>query len=141
MVGTSLNQSVTAVDTSDAVDSIRSSNADAVAAQRKFRRLDIRLKVVVRPGNSIDRAESQWMGECHDISKGGCRVLAQQPLQLGSVYWIQFEQSKFDVDPVFARCVRGHMLRENAFECGMSFLTQIELPEDPAQSPEEASLT
>ena len=130
MVGTSLNQSGNSIEMVEALSSIQSNNADAIATQRKHRRFDIRLKVVVFPANTIDRAELKWMGECHDISRGGCRVLVQRPMELGSVYWIQFEpHSKVTLDPVFARCVRGHLLRENAFELGMSFLTPIELPE------------
>jgi hypothetical protein len=138
MVGISLNQSAQTIGSQDAVaaaDSIQSSNADAIAAQRKHRRFDIHLKIIVQPANSIDRAETKWLGECHDISSGGCRVLVQRPLELGSLFWIQFEPSEFSIDPVFARCVRGHLMRENAFEFGMSFLTPIELPA-PAQEVE-----
>ena len=131
MVGESLTQSSTSIDAIEAVQSIESSNADAIAAQRKHRRIDIRLRVVIQPGNSSDREKMQCLGECHDISKGGCRLLTPQPLEVGSIYWIQFEPSKKNqVDPVFARCVRGQLLRENAFEFGMCFLTPIELPED-----------
>lgn len=140
MVGTSLNQSGISLDAVAAMTSIQSSTAAAIAAQRKHRRFDIRLKVVVLPANTVDRAELKWLGECHDISSGGCRVLAQRPLELGSVYWIQFEPTKFTIDPVFARCVRGHLLRENAFEFGMSFLTPIEIPETAQESEAAAAL-
>ena len=129
MVGESLGQSSSSTETLDAVSSIQLSNADAIAAQRKHRRFDIRLKVAIQPGNSSDRGAEQWLGECHDISQGGCRLLTQKPLQLGSIYWVQFEPGKVQIDPVFARCVRGHLMRETAFEFGMSFLTPIELPE------------
>ena len=129
MVGTRLNQTNSSFDAADAVSSIQSSNADAISAQRKHRRIDIRLKVIVQPCNSVDRADHKWLAECHDISKGGCKVLSQQPFQLGSIYWIQFEPGKLQIDPVFARCVRGNLLRENAFEFGMCFLTPIEIPE------------
>ena len=138
MVGTSLNQSGVSFDAMAAIASIQSSSDDAIAIQRKHRRFDIRMKVIVQPANSIDRSDVKWLGECHDISRGGCRVLTQRPLELGSLYWIQFEPSKFSIDPVFARCVRGHLLRENAFDFGMSFLTPIELP-DPAQEFENGS--
>ena len=130
MVGKSIGDSCSSVETLEAVSSLQSSNADAISAQRKHQRFDIRLKVLVRPGDSIARSESRWLGECHDISQGGCRLLTQQPLQIGSIYWIQFEPSeKIQIDPVFARTVRGHLLREDAFEFGLSFLTPIELPE------------
>ena len=138
MVGESLSQSSAGIETLEAVTSIQSSNADAIEAQRKHRRFDIRIKVAVQPANSTDRGSLQWLGECHDISKGGCRVLTQKPLSLGSIYWIQFEPTKFEIDPVFARCVRGHLLRETAFEFGMCFLTPIELPE--AETEAESSL-
>lgn len=134
MVGTSLNQDGILFDELAVVSSIQYSTADAIAAQRKHRRFDIRTKVIVQPANVVDRGEVKWLGECHDISRGGCRVLTSRPLELGSIYWIQFEPNTIKpnnvkIDPVFARCVRGHLMRENAFDFGMSFLTPIELPE------------
>lgn len=140
MLGTGLDQSNSNSGHSDALNSIRSSNADAVEALRAHRRFDIRTKVVIQPSDSIDRTKQQWLGECHDISKGGCRILTQQPLQLGSVYWIQFDPTKIQIDPVFARCVRGQLLRESAFEFGMSFLSTIELPQSPEPEENETSL-
>lgn len=140
MVGESLKQTTDAIDTLEAVSSIQSNNADAIAAHRKHRRIDIRTKVVVQPGNCVDRGDQQWLGECHDISQGGCRLLTREPLQIGSVYWIQFEPTKFKIDPVFARCVRGNLLRENAFEFGMSYLTPIELPDTETGHRENESL-
>jgi hypothetical protein len=114
----------------EAVKSLKSNTEEAIQAQRKHRRFEIRSKVIIHPGDCIERGSKQWPGECHDISKGGCRILTPKPLQLGSIYWVQFEPSKkVQLDPVFARCVRGQLLRENAFEFGMCFLTPIELPE------------
>lgn len=129
MVGQRFGQSDSTLETLEAVNSIQSSNAEAVAKRRQHRRYEIRTKVIVHPSDTIDRGEVRWLGECHDISKGGCRILTTKPLQLGSLYWIQFEPTDVQLDPVFARCVRGHLLRENAFEFGMCFLTPIELPE------------
>lgn len=130
MVGERLNQLDSGTGTIEAVNSLRSSNEDAIKAQRKHRRFAIRSKVIVHPSDCIDRGSAQWIGECHDISKGGCRLLTQHPLQLGSIYWVQFQPTKdLKLDPVFARCVRGQLLRENAFEFGFSFLTPIEMPE------------
>lgn len=135
MVGTSLNQDGNSFDAILAVSSLQSSTAETIAAQRKHRRFDVRTKVIVYPANVIDRGDNKWLGECHDISRGGCRVLTNRPLELGSVYWIQFEPSNVKIDPVFARCVRGHLMRENAFDFGMSFLTPVEFPE-PADAEE-----
>ena len=130
MVGERLSQLDSDTATIEAVRSLQSSNEDAIQAQRKHRRFEIRSKVIIHPSDCIDRGTIQWLGECHDISKGGCRLLTQRPLVLGSIYWVQFQPSKkVKLDPVFARCVRGQLLRENAFEFGMCFLTPIELPE------------
>ena len=137
MVGKSLGSPATIAETQEAVSSLQSNNADAVAAMRKHHRFDIRVKAIVEPGDSMLRSEeSRSYSECHDISKGGCRLLAKRPLQIGSVYWIRFDPANLKVDPVFARCVRGNLLREDAFEFGMCFLTPIELPE-----PEESGLS
>jgi hypothetical protein len=134
MVGTSLKQDGTSIDAVLAVSAIEASTADAISTQRKHRRFDFRAKVIVHPANVVDRGDTKWLGECHDISRGGCRVLSIRPLELGSVYWIQFDSGTVKLDPVFARCVRGHLMRENAFDFGMSFLTPIELPEPDDQS-------
>ena len=128
MVGERLELSDAETATLEAVNTLQSNNAQAIEMQRKHHRFEIRTRVIVHPSDSIDRGSSNWLGECHDISKGGCRLLTEKPLQLGSVYWIEFEPTRVKLDPVFARCVRGNLLRENAFEFGMSFLTPIELP-------------
>lgn len=140
MVGERFNQSDSGTATMDAVKSLQSNNSEAIIAQRKHRRFEIRTKVIVHPADSINRGTSQWPGECHDISQGGCRLLTQKPLQLGSVYWIQFDPAQFKIDPVFARCVRGQLMRENAFEFGMCFLTRVELPEPEEPVDAEAVL-
>ncbi len=129
MVGERLGQSQSATKTLEAVKSLQSASDESVAAQRRHRRFEIRTKVIVHPSDTIDRGDRQWLGECHDISNGGCCLLTQSPLQLGSVYWIQFQPTDVKLDPVFARCVRGRLMRENAFEFGMCFLTPIELPQ------------
>ena len=141
MVGERLNQLDSDTATIEAVKSLKSNTEDAIIAQRKHTRFEIKSKVIIHPGDCIERGISQWPGECHDISKGGCRLLTQRPLQLGSIYWVQFEPSKnVKLDPVFARCVRGQLLRENAFEFGMCFLTPIELPEPKNAAESEAVL-
>ncbi len=129
MLGAHLDSTDSNAATLEAVNTLQSNNAEAIESQRKHRRFEIRTRVVVHPSDAVDRGNQKWLGECHDISKGGCRLLTQKPLQIGSVYWIQFEPSDVKLDPVFARCVRGHLLRENAFELGMCFLTPIELPQ------------
>jgi len=129
MVGERFNPSDSASATIDAVQSLQSNNAEAIKAKRKHRRFEIRTRVITHPADVQARGELKWLGECHDISQGGCRLLVKKPLILGSLYWIEFEPTDVHIDPVFARCVRGHILRESAFEFGMCFLTPIELPE------------
>ena len=130
MVGKSLEVSANLEEAQEAVKQLQSNNSEAIAANRKHHRFDIRIKVIVQPGDLTQRNEmTKLFAECHDISKGGCRLLVREPLQLGSIYWIQFDPNKFQSPPAFARCVRGHLLREDALEFGMSFLTPIELPD------------
>lgn len=140
MIGEGISESDSAVETLEAVASLESNNATAVKFARKHHRFEIRTQVLVQPSDSIDRDGADWRGECHDISNGGCRLLLNKPLQLGSIYWIQFKPSTVTLDPVFARCVRGCLLRENAFEFGMSFLTPIELPSQSDDSAVELDL-
>ena len=129
MVGKSLGVSASYAETQEAVKHLQSNTADSIAAKRRHHRFDIRIRVIVLPGDSVQRSDNvKIFAECHDISKGGCRLLVKHPLQIGSIYWIQFDPEKMPSGPAFARCVRGHLIREDAFEFGMSFLTPIEVP-------------
>ena len=139
MVGEGFKQFDCETTTIEAIQTIQSGTESSRSAQRKHRRFEIRSKVIVHPADSTDRGALRWRGECHDISRGGCRLLTQKPLQLGSVYWIEFEAGQFAVDPVFARCIRGQLMRETAFESGLCFLTPIELP-PPDESVEVESV-
>jgi len=46
---------------------------------------------------------------------------------VGDVFLGYIEDEKFRLDPIFFRCIRCHLIRENDFECGISFLSPIDL--------------
>lgn len=123
-------------DTIELLQELEQSTPDAVKRMRTHDRLLVRTKVVVRPGNQSQRKASAVSGVTGDISAGGCQLLLPEPLLLGDIYWMEFDRASLDVSPVFARCLRCRLVREDAYEAGLMFFTKIELPKAaPAAEP------
>ncbi len=108
---------------------IERSTPDEVRRQRAHDRLQIRAKIIVQPGNTSQRTELKLQGVTSDISRGGCQALFPLPLQVGDIYRMAFDQSAIAIGPVLARCMRCRFVRDDAFEVGVAFLQNIELPE------------
>jgi hypothetical protein len=62
-----------------------------------------------------------------DVSEGGCCVLFPVPLNVGDVYLLTFDRKTINVSPALARCMRCRLMREDAYECGFSFFTPLDL--------------
>lgn len=77
------------------------------------------------PGNVSGRDGRTFDGSCRDISPRGCRLILTQPLIVGDIYLLSVENEQMGLDPSFGRCVRCHMIREDAFEIGMNFLSTV----------------
>jgi c-di-GMP-binding flagellar brake protein YcgR len=108
---------------------IERSTPDEVRRQRAHDRIQIRAKIIVQPGNTSQRTELKLQGITSDISRGGCQALFPLPLQVGDIYRLQFDQAAIAIGPVLARCMRCRFVRDDAFEVGVAFLQNIELPE------------
>ncbi|MBK7877329.1 MAG: PilZ domain-containing protein [Planctomycetes bacterium] len=102
--------------------------SEEIARQRLFSRIDTKLKVVVRPANSSQLLEFKVQGLTADISRGGTRLILPLPLGVGDVYRLEFDTTEHKLPLVFGRCLRCRLLREDAFEVGVQFFAQIELP-------------
>jgi len=99
---------------------------------RKHQRFEIRVPVVLRPGNSSSR-EEPLHGTTIDVSDGGCMLQFPRPIGVGDVYQLTIEDERLDLPVIFARCRRCRMVREDSFEAGFSFFTSIRLRVDDGE--------
>lgn len=116
-------------DAVEILSEIERSTPAEVLRQRAHDRLQIRAKIIVQPGNASQRTELKLQGVTSDISRGGCQALFPLPLRVGDIYRLTFDQSLIAIGPVLARCMRCRFVRDDAFEVGVAFLQNIELPE------------
>ena len=117
------------------IDELAESTSDAVKKLRNHTRLSVRVKVYVDPASLSERTGVRLQGITGDISSGGTQILLPRPLRIGDVYQIAFDRQEFDLAPVYALCLRGRMVRPDAFEAGLRFLEQVTLPTTGAQQP------
>ncbi len=117
-----------AADALDSINELERNTSNEIKRKREHERVQTRCKVLVRPGNSSKRTKQSIHAISGDISAGGCFLLSPCPLLVGDVYWLAFDTSVAAIDPVFARCVRCRLIREDAFEAGFRFFTEIALP-------------
>ncbi|MEM7457055.1 MAG: PilZ domain-containing protein [Planctomycetota bacterium] len=97
-------------------------------SRRESNRSKLNCAVRLLPGNVSDREIKKAVsGTCKDISPGGCRLVLKSSLIVGDIFLLQVED-KIGMDPAFVRCVRCHMLREDSFDCGLEFLSPLQLP-------------
>ncbi len=110
------------------IDELAQSTTDAVKHMRHHARLNIRVKVYVEPASLSARTSVRLQGVTGDLSAGGAQILLPRPLAIGDAYHVSFDRDEFDLAPVFALCLRGRMVRPDAFEAGIRFLESIQLP-------------
>ncbi len=119
--------------TNTLIDELSKSSSDAVKKMRASTRQSYRVKVFVEPASLSARDGQRFQGVTGDISTGGSQILISRPLSIGDVYHISFDRDEFDVPPVFALCLRGRMVRPDAYEAGLRFLEQITMPVEKAE--------
>ena len=105
---------------------------DELRGRRTHERYQVRMTVVLRPGNSHEIDDIELEGRAADISRSGCQAVFSAPVLVGNVYRLQFDAEPLKATLFFARCVRCRLLREDAFEAGFNFFTPISLPGDVA---------
>ncbi len=111
----------------DLVSDIERQSMDSIRKLRAHERLEVRLNIIVAPGNSSDTSRFKVKGVTGDISEGGSRVLLPLPLTPGDIYRVEFDKAQADLPLVFARCMRCRLVRENTFEAGLAFFNKISL--------------
>ncbi len=135
MLNIKSNKHDNAADANELLDELSQSTSEVAESMRQSTRLDVRVKVYVEPGSLSMRDGMQLQGITGDISVGGTQILLARPLRIGDVYLISFDREEFDLPPVFALCLRARQVRPDAFEAGMRFLEQVELPQSGGKKP------
>jgi hypothetical protein len=104
---------------------------------RKYARIEVELRVVVRPANASEHARFRLQGISADLSRGGCRLILPLPVGVGDVFRLEFASAAAPIPPAFARCLRCRLVREQVFEAGFQFLTPVDLPQLDVGAPGE----
>ena len=129
--------SLTAQEALEAIAEIEENTPQHVKKMRTHARISVRAKVLAQPGSSSRRNEFQTSGVLGDISRGGCLILFSAPLRVGDIYRLTFDRKMLDLEPMFARCLRCRLVREDAFESGFSFFHPVDLAAlEPSDSDE-----
>jgi len=97
---------------------------DQIRKLRKSQRLELRVPLVMRPGNA---SSDDWelSGTTADLSSGGCRAHFAKPVGVGDVYRLAFDDERVDAPLVYARCLRCSVVREDVFEAAFAFFSSV----------------
>ena len=113
----------------NALQDLENNKPASIKSARRSERLRIKVPVVARPGDSGRRIEFSADGITADMSAGGCQILFAVPVYVGHFYQLTFERGRLPFDSLIARCLRCRLIREDAYEAGMSFLDKVNLSE------------
>lgn len=102
---------------------------EELSRQRAHFRLVIKAGVVLQPGNASQMLDFKVKGVTGDISAGGCLCVFPIPIMVGDIFRLEFNREQLDVPLTFAHCVRCRLIREDAYESGFSFFSNVCLPE------------
>ncbi len=138
MLGENLSPSVDAFRTRVQLTP-EATNANVRAAHRS---VPSNVLLIIRPSNSSQRKETPMRGYCKNLSQSGCGVITDCPPRVGDLY--RFELPSDVTHPIHgchARCVRCHLLDEDAFEVGFSFLSPVDLQRSESPMSNVADVT
>lgn len=110
------------------LEEVELNTSESVRKQRSHARRQVRAGLTLRPGNASQRNDLALSGMTADISESGCQVVFTQPCRVGDIYFLEFDPEMLELPKVFARCLRCRLIREDQFEAGFCFFTQIALP-------------
>ena len=111
----------------DAIAELEKNTNAAILAQRASERLEIRTKVGVKPADASERHLLHVECVTADISAGGCMLLAPRAILPGDLFWLTFVDSNLGLGSLFARCLRCRFVREDIYEVGFRFLSNVNL--------------
>lgn len=130
MIENSLLNSGSMFESSDAIEALKQleiSSQSAVVQKRAKSRVSLEIDVLIQRGDSSRRQELNVSASSSDLSTTGCKLLAPAPVLPGDIYWLTFGSNAAGLNNMMSRCIRCHMIREGAFEIGMSFFDEVDL--------------
>ena len=123
-----------------AISELEKNQKAKIEARRVNNRLALDCPVEVVHGNVSQRNGTTFSGSCRDVSPQGCRLVLKAPITVGDVFMVTIKDPQNRFDPIFGRCVRCLLLREDAFEVGVSFFASLTLSEIQNQRANELDL-
>ena len=133
-----VGETIEAADAIAALAQLEQNKESSASYRRMHERITTRVEVTIQPASSSERRRLKIHGVTADISRGGCRALFSAPVGVGDVFWIVFDKEAINIDPLFARCVRCALVREDTFDAGFSFFTEVDF--DAVAATEENDL-
>lgn len=115
-------------DTEALIEELAKSTPETIKRMRNHTRLSVRVKVYIEAASLSERNGVRLQGVTGDISVGGTQILLPRPLRIGDVYQVSFDREEFDLPSVYSLCLRGRMVRPDAYEAGLRFLEPVSLP-------------
>ncbi len=112
----------------DLLQELERNTPDEIRRQRAHFRIAVKAHVTLQPANASQMLKFKMQGTTGDLSEGGCRILFPLPVNVGDLYRLEFDRQQLDLPLTFARCVRCHLLREDAYEAGFTFFSPITMP-------------
>ncbi len=111
----------------EAIAEMEQNTPQQVKKMRSHARIAVQAKVIAQPASTSHRNRFRTQGVLGDISRGGCLILFSDPLLVGDIYRLSFDRTALNFEPMFARCLRCRLVKEDAFEAGFSFFHPIDL--------------
>ncbi len=96
---------------------------------RRHERIEVRLEVLVQPGDSSKLGRYEARGHTLDVSRGGCRCILSRAPIVGDVYRVEIFEQESALPLIFARCVRCHFLKEASFDTAFAYFSHLDAPE------------
>ncbi len=106
---------------------LEKNTSEKIEKMRTHERLAVRAKVVLRPGSLSQRDAWSLEGVTGDISRGGAKILMPRPVFVGDIFQIAFDPEVLTVSPQLCLSQWCRTVRSDAFECGLSFFSPIDL--------------
>ena len=113
---------------------LESQHLSSIRKLRKYTRFEMRVPVLLQPGN-LSAPAAGVRGTSRGVSPGGCMVHFPCPVGVGDVFRISIEDASLDVSQVYARSLRCIMLRDDVFEVAFSFFNPIRLDKLASEIP------
>ncbi len=107
---------------------LENQSLEQISRLRAHSRLELRAPVHLSPADTSAKDEFEIVGTLHDVSRGGCRIVLPGPLRVGDVYRMTIDSEDLSFPLVFARCRRCILVREDHFDCGLQFFTELVIP-------------